>query len=78
MLNTVMFVPRFSQKWVTSSLQAPFVCLRYALQVDDNSMLKSCYFAEDYLKAILALNIDSSYIQKIEKYRRMQQSLKEN
>ena len=40
-------------------------------------MLNSRYFAEDDLKAILAHNTDSSYIQNIEKNRRTQQSLKE-
>ena len=52
--------------------------LRYALQVDDDSMLKSRYFAVDDLNAILAHNnYSSSYIQGIEKNRRTQQSLKE-
>ena len=52
--------------------------LRYALQIDDDSMLKSRYFAVDDLNAILAHNNDSSsYIQRIEKNRRTQQSLKE-
>ena len=49
--------------------------LRYAIPVVDYNMLKSRYFAEDDLKAILAHNTASSY--KIEKNRRTHQSLKE-
>ena len=51
--------------------------LKYALQVDDDSMLKSRYFSEDDLKEILGHNTDSSYIQKVQKNRRTQQSLKD-
>ena len=52
--------------------------LRYSLQVDDDSMLNFRYFAGDDLNEILAHNTDSSsYIEKIEKNRCTQQSLKE-
>ena len=40
-------------------------------------MLKSRYFSEDDLKEILGHNTDSSYIQKVQKNRRTQQSLKD-